>query len=179
MTFSHGTRAPAGWPTRFWASGSKRATAWRCSPTTGVEWLEIYAAAAKAGLVAVPVNFRLMGPEVAYIVGNCEARALIVEDELAGVVEELRARAADRGCNCILFGGKRRRGYRGYELIASGADREPGVAVAPGDPWALMYTSGTTGKPKGAIRNHQGSALLSLVTEVELGFVARRPRACW
>ena len=47
-----------------------------------VEWLEIYAAAALAGLVAVPVNFRLVGPEIAYIVANCEARALIVQDEL-------------------------------------------------------------------------------------------------
>ena len=38
-----------------------------------VEWLEIYAATAKAGLVAVPVNFRLVGAEIRYIVENCEA----------------------------------------------------------------------------------------------------------
>src|SRR3712207_4804091 len=49
-----------------------------------VEWAEIYAATAKAGLVAVPVNFRLVGPEVRYIVEHAEASALIVEDELAG-----------------------------------------------------------------------------------------------
>ena len=48
-----------------------------------VEWLEIYAATAKAGLVAVPINFRLVGAEIPYIVENCEARALIVQDELA------------------------------------------------------------------------------------------------
>jgi acyl-coenzyme A synthetase/AMP-(fatty) acid ligase len=40
-----------------------------------VEWLEIYAAAAKAGVVAVPVNFRLVGAEIRYIVENCEAAA--------------------------------------------------------------------------------------------------------
>ena len=138
-----------------------------------LEWLEIYAATAKAGLVAVPVNFRLMGPEVAYIVGNCEARCLIVEDALAGVVEEVRADLPVPDENFILIGVKRA-GYRGYEdVVASGGDSEPGVAVAPGDAWTLMYTSGTTGKPKGAIRSHQGSALLSLVTDVELGFSRR------
>ena len=135
-----------------------------------LEWLEIYAAVAKAGLTAVPVNFRLTGPEAAYIVGDCEARALIVEEDLAGVVEEVRGDLPVPRNNYVLIGGTRR-GYRAYEdLIASGRDTEPEVAVAPRDTWTLMYTSGTTGKPKGAIRSHQGSALLSLVTEVEMGF---------
>ena len=61
-----------------------------------VEWLEIYAATAKAGLVAVPVNFRLIAPEIRYIVDDAEAAAIIVQDELLRVVEEIRARPADR-----------------------------------------------------------------------------------
>src|SRR5215831_4146322 len=56
-----------------------------------VEWAEIYAATAKAGLVAVPINLRLVGPEVRFIVDNAEASALIVQDELASIVEEVRA----------------------------------------------------------------------------------------
>jgi fatty-acyl-CoA synthase len=52
-----------------------------------VEWLEIYAATA----VAVPVNFRLVGAEIAYIVENCEAVAFIVENALVETVEQIRA----------------------------------------------------------------------------------------
>jgi fatty-acyl-CoA synthase len=53
--------------------------------------------------------------------------------------------------------------------MGNARDNEPCVAHAPEDPWMLMYTSGTTGAPKGAIRNHRGGAMLSLVTEIELG----------
>jgi fatty-acyl-CoA synthase len=58
-----------------------------------VEWLEIYAATALAGLVAVPINFRLLGPEIRYIVENCEASAVIVQDELIDAVESIRETA--------------------------------------------------------------------------------------
>ena len=62
-----------------------------------VEWCEIFAATAKAGLVALPINFRLVGKEVEFIINNAEAAAVIVQDELAGVVEEIRRIAADQG----------------------------------------------------------------------------------
>ena len=137
-----------------------------------IEWLELYAAVAKAGLVLVPINFRLVAHEIRYIVENCEARALIVEEALRGPVEEVRADLPVRAF--IHIGERTPAGYRGYEeLIAAAADTEPEMDVAPGDPWALMYTSGTTGKPKGAIRSHGASALMSLTTEVELGFSRR------
>src|SRR5499427_9386801 len=55
-----------------------------------VEWCEIFAATAKAGLVALPINFRLVGKEVQFIVNNAEAAAFIVQDELVNLVEEVR-----------------------------------------------------------------------------------------
>ncbi|MCG5236323.1 AMP-binding protein [Xanthobacter oligotrophicus] len=136
-----------------------------------LEWVEIYAATAKAGLVAVPINFRLVGREVAFIVENCEAAAIIVQDELAGVVEEARPQMTLRADRYIHFGRHAApAGYRDYEdLLARASDGEPDQLVLEEDPWTLMYTSGTTGNPKGAIRSHRGGALLSLVTEIELG----------
>ena len=140
-----------------------------------VEWLEIYAATALAGLVAVPINFRLVGPEIRYIVENCEAGALIVQDQLIDAIEPVRDTLPVSPDKFIIFGTNRRHaGYRAYEdLIAAASDRPPAVTVMPDDPWTLMYTSGTTGKPKGAIRSHGGGAMLSLVTDVELGFSSR------
>jgi acyl-CoA synthetase (AMP-forming)/AMP-acid ligase II len=140
-----------------------------------VEWLEIYAATAKAGLIAVPINFRLTGSEARYIVENAEAAALIVQDELVGIVEEVRADLPVPSGNLIHFGQDPcPAGYRDYEsLIASASDHEPEQHVAPADPWTLMYTSGTTGKPKGVLRSHQAAVLLSLFTELELGLYRR------
>jgi acyl-CoA synthetase (AMP-forming)/AMP-acid ligase II len=140
-----------------------------------VEWLEIYAATAKAGLVAVPVNFRLVGAEIRYIVENCEAGAFIVEDALVETVEQVRPDLSVPARHFIHFGAVRcPPGYRAYEdLLSAARDHEPDAKVLPTDPWTLMYTSGTTGRPKGAIRSHRGSAHLSLVTEVEMSLSRR------
>ena len=135
-----------------------------------VEWLEIYAACAKAGLVACPINFRLVALEAAFVVEDAKAGALIVQDALRGLAEEMRDRLATPP-QLVLFGAAASAaGWRDYEaLLAQASDAEPDVGVAPSDPWTLMYTSGTTGNPKGVLRSHRGAALLSMVTEIELG----------
>ena len=135
-----------------------------------VEWLEIYVAAAKSGLVAVPINFRLTGPEAQYILEDCGVAALIVEDALIPVAESIRDRIDLPEDRFIAIGGAGSAGWRDYEtLLAAGADSEPDATVLPDDPWCFMYTSGTTGYPKGAIRGHRGMAMLALMTQVEMG----------
>ena len=78
-----------------------------------VEWAEIYMAAAKAGLVVVPINFRLTGAEAAFIIQDCEATALLVEDALVGTVESVRDNLDLPSDRCVHFGGKAPTGYRG------------------------------------------------------------------
>ncbi|HKX16772.1 MAG TPA: AMP-binding protein [bacterium] len=137
-----------------------------------VEWLEIYVAVAKAGLVAVPINPRLLGEEIRYIVEDARATALIVQEDLLDRVDGIRATLSIPERNYLNFGATRPpRGYRQYEeIIAKAASLEPLVAVGSEDAWALMYTSGTTGKPKGAIQTHGSGAVLSLITELDFGF---------
>ncbi len=135
-----------------------------------IEWAEIYAAVAKAGLVAVPINFRLTAPETQYILDDSGAEALIVERALVPIIEEIREAVAIPKARWIEIGSAPSTpGYRGYEdLVASALEDEPASAVTADDPWCLMYTSGTTGRPKGAIRGHRGMAMLGLMTAVEL-----------
>jgi fatty-acyl-CoA synthase len=136
-----------------------------------IEWWEIYAALARAGLVAVPINFRLMGPEISYIVQHAGARAAIVQDDLRAVIDGIRAELPIDAERCVHFGGSSTpAGWHGYEaLIAAAPASAPAIDVTPQDLFALMYTSGTTGRPKGAMRNHEGNALIALATALEFG----------
>jgi len=137
-----------------------------------IEWVEIYAAAAKAGLVAVPVNFRLLGAEIRYLIEDSGAKALIVQSDLLDRVEDIRANLPIVEKNFIFFGNERvPPGYQSYEqLIARAASSEPQVAIGQNDIWTFMYTSGTTGAPKGAMRSQASDSLLHAYTARAMGF---------
>src|ERR1700726_3558575 len=136
-----------------------------------LEWMEIYAAVAKAGLVVVPINFRLVGSEVRYIVENSEAGALIVQHDLLDRIDTIRAEHLIAENKYIHFGGRTPTGYRSYEdLVAAGARSEPSIETGPDDPCALLYTSGTTGKPKGVIRTSGSLVLLAYLLQTDWGF---------
>ena len=136
-----------------------------------VEWMEIYVALARVGLVAVPINFRLTAPEIAYIVQHSEARAMIVQDELMDRVDTIRDGLNIAANNYIGLGDASVSNWIDYEnLITTASAQEPSVQVLPSDTSALMYTSGTTGRPKGVIRSHEGSTLIALATALEMRF---------
>jgi len=135
------------------------------------EWMELYVGLARAGLVAVPINFRLVGPEIAYILKHCDARSIIAQEELLENIEVLRTDPELESLSYIQLGGEVKPGWTAYEdVIASGSPAPPDVSVGPEDMAAIMYTSGTTGNPKGAIRRHHANSLIAILTALEMGF---------
>jgi fatty-acyl-CoA synthase len=137
-----------------------------------VEWMEMYLALARAGLVAVPVDFRLAGPEIEYIAQSCQARAFIVQHDLLASVEAIRRPLGIPPERWVHFGnGPAPAGWSSYEtLIARELDAMPAPDVGTDDVWALMFTSGTTGHPKAAIRTHGAAAVMALVTAIDMAF---------
>jgi fatty-acyl-CoA synthase len=138
-----------------------------------VEWMEIYGAAAKAGLIAVPIMFRLLPNEYRYILENSGVKAFIVARDFvegADTIKETLPR--DLAANFIYLGeGEAPKGYRHYEeLLEMSLPDEPAVDVKPDDLWVIIYTSGTTGKPKGAARTHASCVHHYLMYNCEMGF---------
>jgi len=124
------------------------------------EFIESMLAANLLGAIAVPVNFRLTPPELAFLVEDCQSRFVITEPVLAGVATALRdlAPLGDEVLQIVVASTPGEAGILGYEeLIAEPvAPREmPWDTDIPNDSAALiMYTSGTTGRPKGAVLTH-------------------------
>ena len=137
-----------------------------------IEFIEIYIAGAKAGLVIVPVNFRHVADEIVYIADNAEAEALIVHDQWCEMIDGIRAklpRIPDG--NTIHVGGANLSGYKEYEaFLAGSAETTPEVKVLPADTWIQLYTSGTTGQPKGVVRSHESYTAFYLINGIDFRF---------
>jgi acyl-CoA synthetase (AMP-forming)/AMP-acid ligase II len=136
-----------------------------------IEIAEVYLATAKTGLVIVPINFRLVGPEVEYIADNSDAKAFIVHDEFAPTVDAIKSNLKNIVPDSYIVVGEEREGYREYEaFIREASESEPEAKVEPEDTWILIYTSGTTGKPKGVVRSHESHIAFYLINAVDFGF---------
>lgn len=136
-----------------------------------LEWMEIYVALARSGLVAVPINFRLTAAEIAYIAGHAEVTAVIAGAEFCAILDTIREDIPLCVGSYVVIGAAPTPAWLAYEdVMASGGPAAKFDPVHPDDLCALMYTSGTTGRPKGAMRSHGGSSLMALATALEMGF---------
>ncbi|MGZ8812655.1 MAG: fatty-acid--CoA ligase FadD5 [Mycobacterium sp.] len=131
------------------------------------EFIESFLAINKLGAIAVPVNFRMTPPEIAFLVSDCQARVVITESVLAGVATAVRD--IDKTLTTVIVaGGTTDDRTIGYDDVMAEAGDEPPLADVPNEsPALIMYTSGTTGRPKGAVLTHTnlaGQAMTFLFT---------------
>jgi fatty-acyl-CoA synthase/long-chain acyl-CoA synthetase len=122
-----------------------------CGPNSpGV--LRVVHALPKIGAVMVPLNYRFTPDEATYVIHNSDAVIVYADAEQAALLSRIR-HAMPQVRHIIVYGGPAGPGMLSSEaLLARAPDTEPEVDVPVDTPSSMLYTSGTTGRPKGAVR---------------------------
>jgi long-chain acyl-CoA synthetase len=127
------------------------------------EWIVAYHGILKAGAVVNPLNVMLTGEEIAYVIGDCGASAIMVSGDRAPDLVGLADEAPT--LHTVVCFDEPAPGTLGFDELLTTAG-EPPLAWTP-DPSALStigYTSGTTGRPKGAMQSHRAVLLNCALT---------------
>jgi acyl-CoA synthetase (AMP-forming)/AMP-acid ligase II len=121
-----------------------------------VETLETFVGAAKAGVVPVPINHRFKAREIAYVLRDCEASICVFDDNALDTVTELADEALPVDQFLHVGDAGTRPAFAGSydEFRDAGGETRPDTEISRVDRAAMLYTSGTTGKPKGCLFTH-------------------------
>ena len=131
----------------------------------GIDHFEVFYACGLLNAVSVDINWRLAAPEVAYIVNDSQAKVLIVGPDFVPILDAI-ADDISGVKTIVVIGGHAK--FPSYEDFSnSGATTDPGTGSAPEDVAFQLYSSGTTGRPKGVmLTNNNFFALIPFAAEI-------------
>lgn len=140
--------------------------------TNAVEYFDLLFGASKLDAAFLPLNWRLAVPELQSVVADAAPRVLIVDRDYAEVAAQI-APSSPMPCRVVMYNSNQPDEGELATLVAEASDADPAIDVNPLHTCILMYTSGTTGKPKGVQQSHQNHLYLRLCEHLEPSFQYR------
>ena len=143
--------------------GYERGAALALASANSADFLAVYFACAKLGVVCVPVNLGWRPDEVAYVLGHSHARGIVVESQLVTAMQDAVAKVPEVTDVIVVPADLE-------TLAANGDAAEPECFVEDGDALSYLYTSGTTSFPKGVVGSHKAIYLESMSGALDSGW---------
>jgi fatty-acyl-CoA synthase len=139
-----------------------------------LEFAVVTQAVAKAGAVLVPLNFRLSAGELLHVLRDAEPRVIISESAFAATLSAVFAQMGANLPRLIMIDGEVADAALPFAALLDGeVDTALNVAVDPASPCVIMYTSGTTGIPKGVLVSHDAYFRMYVATAIDTGLSHR------
>lgn len=132
-----------------------------------LEMAEVLAAGQCSGIIIATVNFRLAAPEMRYIINDAQPEVLVFEEQYLPLVEKLRPELASVK-TFVCIGGQTEWAQNYESFLAGGDPAGPGFSATEEDIYCIVYTSGTTGKPKGCVWGHRETVAVAQSLNAEM-----------
>ena len=142
--------------------GYERGAALALASGNSADFLAVYFACAKLGVVCVPVNLGWRPDEVAYVLGHSHARGIVVESQLVTAMQDAVAKVPEVTDVIVV--------PRDLQTLSAHDSREPQAFVDDNDALSYLYTSGTTSFPKGVVGSHKAIYLESMSGALDSGW---------